>query len=116
MSNYPDNVDPSDPRAPWNQVEPTCENCKQELDADAAEQNHPWNGDDYPGWPGGLCSSCADAEYDKHGCTCDDLTSPCSLACVGAQERMERSIERNIQRSPSSWTGGDSRDEHDPTL
>jgi hypothetical protein len=105
MSNYPDNVNPADPSMPWNQAEPTCDRCKQELDADALEQDHVFEGDDWPGWPGGLCTKCADSDYDKHGCTCEE-GAPCSLACQAARERIERSIFRGIQ-------GGTSRDTYD---
>lgn len=120
MSNYPDGLSEGTPGAPWNQEPATCARCRDELDGDACEQeNVAWDDAGYAfdqiGWPGGLCSTCADADYEKHGCSCDEGVF-CSLTCFDKNEAETRAVEESVRRNPASWTGGDSRGEHDLTL
>lgn len=120
MSNYPDGTWEGDPRAPWNQEPPACTRCKDELDGDAWEQSHLTDGPDgFPidqhGWPGGLCTNCAGADYEKLGCSCDE-SGFCCLTCKAKYDKEMQAAEEEVRRSPSTWTGGDNRGEHDPTL
>jgi hypothetical protein len=111
MSNYPDGLSEGTPGAPWNQEPVRCSKCRDDLDQDASEQGD----DNDPGWPGGLCSSCADDRNREMGCDCDVV-----FCCPEHRDEYEeegRRIEEEVRNNPATHvTAADKLAASDPVL
>jgi hypothetical protein len=111
MSNYPDGLSEGTPGAPWNQEPERCSKCRDDLDQDASEQ-----GGDEPGWPGGICSDCADQGAIETGCSCDE-GGFCSPWHRDEYEEEGRRIEEEVRNNPATHvTAADKLAASDPVL